>query len=177
MSSALLFLPEVLGYGLDNIFNINLGIGILLITSFYIIIVRKLKKQNPAFQKVRLFINSKKFTQEELNIYTKVNEITLNTIIAIGVIGLLSIAFLVNNTSNNWPLQEPINIEQAIQQGADIAYYIGLYFFITFSFLLVIFLTAIILPYSILLWDKNFLIFLREGKYKDLKAGKAQLEE
>jgi hypothetical protein len=162
------FVPYILGEGLDNILNISLLIFVLLLVSSFIIVFR-LRQENPAFSRLGIFANLKNFTQEELKIYVNAKEITLRTIIAIGFIGFLSIAVLVNNTSNNWPLQEPISIEQAIQQNADISYYLGICFFTTLIFLIITFITAIILPYSILLWNKNFPIFL--------KAGKAQLEE
>ena len=170
------FVPYILGEGFENIFNISLLIFVLLLVSSFIIVFR-LGQQKPAFSRLGIFANLKKFTQEELKIYVNAKEITLRTIIVIGFIGFLSIAVLVNNTSNNWPLQEPISIEQEIQQNTDISYYLGICFFTTLIFLIITFITAIILPYSILLWNKNFLIFLREGKYKDLKAGKVQLEE
>lgn len=169
--SVLLFLinllTPILSYNFKVILDSMLVISVVLSIIFYIILylIRiELNKENPAFHvsKFGLFRNFEKLTHKELDIYANAKEITIMAIIIIVSISFISISIPLNNANSDFLQQiQPISAEQELQQYVNQVYYLGIFVFLTFSSFAMILLTSIILPYSILLWDKNFTLLLR----------------
>gem|GEM_PF-4490315 len=169
-------LSPILSYNFRVIADAMLIISLILTIIFYIILylIRiKLNKENPAFHvsKFGLFRNFEKLTHKELDIYANAKEITIMAIIIIVSISFISISIPLDNANSDFVQQiQPISAEQELQQCVNQFYHLGIFVFLTFGSLAMILLTSIILPYSILLWDKNFTILLRSEAKQSIET-------